>query len=112
MKHIAAKLVISAAVSVLTLAAAGAYADPGTRGPGVNARQHAQKDRMRHGARSGMLTREEAQALRQEGRDIRQLEREYKSDGALSREERRALHHELRERSRNIYEEKHDGERR
>lgn len=112
MKGINAKLLVSAAVSVLALNAASAYAEHRPRDPGVNARQHMQQERIKQGVRSGSLTREEAQGLRQEGREIRQLEREYKSDGALTREERRTLQQELKERSRNIYEEKHDSERR
>lgn len=112
MKSIHTKLLFAAAVSALGLGATSAHADHRPRDPGVNARQHMQQDRIRQGVRSGSLTREEAQALRQEGREIRQLEREYRSDGVLTREERKTLHQELNERSRDIYREKHDSEHR
>lgn len=112
MKPMTATLLISAAVSILAFNAATAYAEHRPRDPGVNARQHVQEDRVRQGVRSGSLTREEARGLRQEGREIRQLEREYKSDGVLSRDERKSLYQELNERSRAIYVEKHDDERR
>jgi hypothetical protein len=79
---------------------------------GVNHRQHNQHDRMKQGVRSGELTREEAQTLRGEQRDIRVTEREYKSDGVLTRDERKDLHQEQNQASQNIYEEKHDAEQR
>lgn len=80
--------------------------------PGVNHRQYDQRNRVQQGVRSGELTREEAQTLRGEQRDIRQTEREYKSDGVLTRTERKDLHQEQNQASQNIYEEKHDAEQR
>jgi polyhydroxyalkanoate synthesis regulator phasin len=82
------------------------------RDPGVNARQHNQSDRIAQGVRSGELTKSEAKSLMQEQRSIRQEERAYKSDGVLNRAERRDLHQDLNEASRNIHNEKHDGETR
>jgi hypothetical protein len=82
------------------------------RDPGVNARQANQTGRIAQGVSSGELTHTEAQALRTERRDIRELERDYKSDGALTRDERQDLHQELSQQSREIYEEKHDDEER
>jgi hypothetical protein len=82
------------------------------RDPGVNARQANQTGRIAQGVSSGELTHAEAQELRTERRDIRQLERDYKSDGALTRDERQDLHQELSQQSREIYEEKHDDEER
>lgn len=82
------------------------------RDPGVNQRQHNQGNRIVQGLRSGELTRDEAQVLRQEQRAIRHEEREYRSDGALTRDERKDLHQDLNEASRAIYGEKHDDERR
>jgi hypothetical protein len=86
---------------------------PGAVGdPGVNARQHNQRDRIAQGVRSGELTKSETKGLLQEQRSIRQEERAYKSDGVLTRDERRDLHQDLTQASRNIYNEKHDGETR
>ena len=98
---------------VLTLAgvlgvASASQADAGTRDPGVNQRQHNQRDRIQQGAKSGELTRRETGRLAEEQRDIRQLERGYKSDGKLTEAERRDLHHEQNQASRDIYRQKHD----
>ena len=45
-----------------------------------------------------------------EQRDIRQLERDYKSDGTLTGAERRDLHQEQNQASRDIYNQKHDAQ--
>lgn len=90
----------------------GSGAPLAVRDPGVNARQANQTGRIAQGVSSGELTHAEAQELRTERRDIRQLEHEYKSDGALTRDERQDLHQELSQQSREIYEEKHDDEER
>ncbi len=104
------------ATTLLTIALLGislsAYADRGTRDPGVNDRQHNQTDRIKQGVRSGELTRNEAHELREDRRDIKQLEKAYKSDGTLTGTERRDLHHELNQNSQNIYQQKHDGQSR
>ena len=82
----------------------------GVRDPGVNARQHNQRDRIQQGVRSGELTRRETRGLAEQQRDIRQLERAYKSDGTLTGAERRDLHHEQNQASRTIYRQKHDAQ--
>ena len=82
----------------------------GTRDPGVNARQHHQQARIAQGVRSGALTRGEAKSLRQEQRSLRTEERAYKADGQLDRSERKDLQQDLNQASRDIYQEKHDGE--
>jgi hypothetical protein len=108
--------VFSAALVVVGLAGihttASADGPRGTRDPGVNARQHHQVDRTKQGVRSGELTRNEAKGIREDRRDIRQKEREYKSDGTLTREERKDLHKDMNQASRDIYKEKHDAEKR
>jgi len=78
------------------------------RDPGVNARQHNQRERIQQGVKSGELTRRETGRLVEEQRDVRQLERAYKSDGTLTGAERRDLHHEQNQASRDIYRQKHD----
>ena len=97
-------------VVVIGLVAFGlnAYADRGTRDPGVNARQHHQTDRIKQGVQSGELTRHEVKGLRDERKDIKQLEQAYKSDGSLSNTERKDLHQELNQLSGDIYQQKHD----
>lgn len=85
-------------------------ADAGTRDPRVNARQQNQHQRIKQGVQSGELTRRETGALAREQRDIRQLERAYKSDGTLTRSERVDLHQEQNQASRHIYNQKHDAQ--
>jgi hypothetical protein len=84
----------------------------GVRDPGVNARQADQRERIQQGIRSGELTRGEARQLVAEQRNIRQEERQYKSDGVLTGDERKDLRQDLRAASKDIYTEKHDAERR
>ena len=84
----------------------------GTDDPGVNRRQHRQKDRIKQGVRSGELTKEEAKGLRGEKKAIREKEKAFKSDGQLTKDERKELHQELNESSKHIADEKHDAEKR
>ncbi len=99
-------------IACTTLSAVAAHADTqrGTRDPRINARQQVQRERIQQGVRSGELTRREAVRAREDQRDIRQLERAYKSDGELTRGERRDLTHEQNQASREIYREKHDAQ--
>jgi CRISPR/Cas system-associated endoribonuclease Cas2 len=83
-----------------------------TRDPGVNQRQQNQRERIQQGVKSGELTRRETGRLAEEQRDIRQLERGYKSDGTLTDAERRDLQHEQDQASRDIYRQKHDEQER
>lgn len=80
------------------------------RDPGVNQRQHYQQQRIHQGVKSGQLTGEEARGLRQQEKSLRQEERGFKSDGQLSKGERKDLHQDLNSLSKEIYQEKHDGE--
>ena len=91
---------------LMTVSIAGA----GVRDLGVNARQHNQRDRIHEGARTGALTRRETRSLAEGQRDVRQLERAYKSDGKLTGAERADLHHEQNQASRDIYGQKHDAQ--
>lgn len=85
-------------------------AEAGTRDPRVNQRQQNQHQRIKQGVRSGELNRRETGRLAKEQRDVRQLERAYKSDGELTRAERVDLHREQNEASRHIYNQKHDAQ--
>lgn len=82
------------------------------RDPGINHRQNHQADRIRQGVRSGELTRAEAKDLREDRRDIRKQEREYKSDGHLSKAERKDLHQDMNALSKDIHAAKHDADKR
>lgn len=54
-------------------------------------RQDRQADRIRHGRRSGALTRDESRRLKREQRRIAQVHERFHEDGTLSRSERRRL---------------------
>ena len=99
---------VACALVGLLGASMAAHADGRVRDPGVNARQQHQRGRIQQGVRSGELTRRETGRLVEEQRDIRQLERAYKSDGTLTTAERRDLHHEQNQASRDIHAQKHD----
>ena len=105
-------LLTAAIVGLLSVAAVANADGQRTRDPGVNARQHNQRARIQQGVRSGELTRRETHAAVDGQRDIRQLERGYRSDGTLTSGERRDLHHEQNQASREIYRDKHDGQER
>ena len=94
-------------MALTVLMAPPAFAD-GTPEPRVDARQHNQQVRIREGVKSGELTHRETHRLREQQRDVRQLERAYKSDGTLTRAERADLHHEQNQASRGIRRQKHD----
>lgn len=104
-------LVTLTMIAASTIGIANA-ADAGTHDPRVNARQVHQRERIQQGVRSGELTRHETRKLAGEQRDIRQLERAYKSDGQLTAAERRDLHHEENQASRDIHRQKHDAQER
>lgn len=87
-------------------------AAPGVRDPGVNQRQANQTSRMVDGVKTGELTHDEAQELRDGRREIRQTEQAYKADGTLTRDERIDLHQDLNQQSRDIYDAKHNEETR
>ena len=96
-KFSAAVLTLAGVLAVVSASHADARR---TRDPGVNARQHNQRERIQQGVKSGELTRRETGRLVHEQRDVRQLEREYKSDGTLTGAERRDLHQEQNQASR------------
>lgn len=101
--------VVVAVILIMTFAAP-VFAGP--KSPGVDRREHKQKQRIKQGIKSGALTKEETRALRAEQRAIRAKEHEMKSDGVLTREERKDLHQDLNEASQNIAEQKHDADTR
>ena len=78
--------------------------------PGVDKRQHHQRDRIHQGVHSGELTGREARRLAHTQRHLQREERRYKSDGVLTRRERADLHRDLSRSSRQIYRQKHDGQ--
>ena len=102
--------ILASLVIVAGQASAEEQAPRHPRDPRINARQQHQQQRIKQGVKSGQLNREEAKQLRHEEKAVRQEERAYKSDGTLSKEERKDLHQDLNNLSKDIYQEKHDGE--
>ncbi|HRU05303.1 MAG TPA: hypothetical protein P5137_05960 [Candidatus Brocadiia bacterium] len=78
--------------------------------PGVNQRQRNQAGRIAQGIRTGSLTKDEAQSLISQEKDLAALEKDLKSDGVLTKEERQQLHDQLNALSKLIYSEKHDND--
>jgi hypothetical protein len=76
----------------------------------VDARQEAQRARVREGVAAGEVTRPEAKRLRAEQRHIRRAERRAKADGDVTRTERARLHRKQNAASRDIRRQKHDGQ--
>lgn len=102
-------------LTALTTAADGFAAEGAKHSPhdpGVKARQHHQAERIKQGVRSGELTKDEAQQLKHEHRDIRKEAHDYKADGKLTPAERKDLHQDQNQLSKDIHEQKHDAEKR
>ena len=78
----------------------------------VNMRERNQARRIRQGVRSGSLTSDEAKSLRRNEVGMKRQERaEVKANGGyLTRGQKKQLNQELNQESKNIYQEKHDGE--
>lgn len=70
--------------------------------PLVNKRQQNQKERIAKGLYSGKLTIKETGKLLNQQRQIRQFERQAKSDGNVTFIERLRLHHKLNQAGRKI----------
>ncbi|MDQ1523427.1 MAG: hypothetical protein QOE47_1351 [Pyrinomonadaceae bacterium] len=70
------------------------------------------RQRVRQGIRSGQITREEAQAIRERQRQIRAERRTYRSDGVITRDERREIRSDRREQKRYIRSQRRDDDRR
>lgn len=106
-------------VCLIGMLAAGAFAEehisrahPHPRRNQVARREHRQHHRIRQGVKSGELTKDEAKTLRTEQKEIREERHEMMSDGHLTKDEHKQLNQDLNAASQNIYEEKHDAEKR
>lgn len=76
-----------------------------------NQRSYNDRARIRRGVRSGRLTRDEARDLRNRERELRSERRGYRSNG-ISREERREIRRDERQQDRRINRELRDDDRR
>ena len=97
--------------AVLVMAAF--LAVPAANAGTVNERERNQRERIRQGVSSGELTHREAARLRGEQAGVRAEERRFRSTGGgLNRWERRDLQHDQNRTSRDIHNQKHDGQTR
>src|SRR5574340_25539 len=74
----------------------------------IDARQDRQMERIIAGMREGRLTRGEFRRLKEEQRDIRFMENDFRADGLIDAREFQRLERALDVASRNIWAEKHD----
>jgi len=80
---------------------------------GVNARECNQRNRIANGIQNGSLTRREAKRIRGQEAVLRKQEAYYRATGnGLSGKERNRLEREQNHLSREIYNQKHDGQTR
>ena len=105
------KNLIGAGLAALLFGAAPAMADHNHRDTGINERQHRIERRIEQGWRSGELTPREFHRLQHEAREIGALEYHFRADGRLSGRERDELNARLDHLSREVYRQKHDGQR-
>lgn len=99
-----------AALTVVLLVSAPAFADQYPRSHNINHEQYNQRQRIQQGARSGQLTPNETGQIKNQEQSLQQEKRQYKSDGTLSTQERQDLHQDLNTLSKEIYQQKHDGQ--
>jgi len=70
------------------------------------------RQRIRRGIRSGQITRAEARQIRERERQLRTERRGYRSDGTVTREERREIRRDERQQDRYIRTQRRDDDRR
>lgn len=77
----------------------------------IDAREAEQQERIRDGIRDGSLTRGEARRLERGEQRIERYEERARADGVVTAQERQRLDRMLDRESRDIYRERHDGQR-
>ena len=76
--------------------------------PGIDRRERRQSTRIKHGVRSGSLTRREARHLGAQQARIRRHEARAKADGTVTARERASIQRQENRANRNIYRKKHN----
>lgn len=102
--------IVCLAMMAFATSSAQATNPPGRKTPGIDAREKAQKERIKEGIKSGELTRREVRRLAAEQKKI--WVDEAKSDGKVTKRERAKLGKELNKASRDIARQKHDRQKR
>jgi hypothetical protein len=75
-------------------------------------KQYTQHERIQQGIRSGQVTHREAMQLRMQQAKMRNYRKMAMADGRVNRDERALMHRQQMHNSHNIYDQKHDGQRR
>lgn len=70
-----------------------------------------QHKRIEQGVKSGQLTKEEAQELKEEQKNIKEMKDKAKADGVVTKEEKEKIRAARKAANENIYQEKHDVEK-
>ena len=105
------KRIVSILIAVIFVLGLGLSA-MAQKTPVVDNRQTRQQRRIRHGVKSGSLTRREAAKLEAGQARTRRIERRAKADGTVTAQERARLQHRENKTSRKIYRQKHDNQKR
>ncbi len=70
-----------------------------------------QHKRIEQGVKSGQLTKEETQELKDEQNNIKEMKEKAKADGVVTKEEKEKIRAARKAASESIYQEKHDAEK-
>ncbi len=81
---------------------------PGTKTPGITARQKNQGKRIKRGVRSKELTKRETGSLVKDTKEIKEDKAAAKADGTVTGAERKEIHQDMNQTSRKIYRKKHN----
>lgn len=95
-------------VVLLSFVALGIISASAQTTPGVDQRQHNQRQRIQQGVASGELTRSETAHAVHDQQRIRRAEHVAEADGTVTRRERVRLHHMQNTSSRQLARNKHD----
>ncbi len=96
------------ALTIIAGAQTETTTQPGTKTPGVTARQKNQAKRVRRGVRNKSLTKHETRSIAKDAKEIQQDKAAAKADGTVTGAERKDLHQDMNQTSRKIYRKKHN----
>lgn len=108
MKRLLSVMLMLTAAGFVVPSSSNANSAPGQRTPGINRREGRQSRHIRHGVRSGSLTRRETSRLAAQQARIRAHERRAKADGMVTAGERARIQRQENRANRNIYRKKHN----
>lgn len=105
------KIAFAFAVGFAAMTACTSVLQAEARPWGINAREHRQQNRIYNGVANGSLTRKEAGRLQRQQYRLNEREARMRASGnGLTAHERYKLQQQENRTSRNIYQQKHDGQ--